>query len=161
MSLPAATIRRLLNVPQVAATWVGGGRRLDSSEEVFCAAWLDPKDQGVRSMEVGQFPPTPEQLMRLLVQAIEYPRHPQAQPCRPHTIIVDDRELQFFLRGVVAPLDIQVEYQAHIPLLDEFFEFIAAEVTSDDVDIEVLPLNMFPSTHRKLGNLLNWTSGGA
>ncbi|MFN4067130.1 MAG: DUF6930 domain-containing protein [Thermosynechococcus sp.] len=160
MSLPAATIRRLLNVPQVAAIWVGGGRSLDSkNDEVFCAAWLDPKDQGVRSMEVGQFPPTPEHLTRLLVQAIEYPRHPQAQPCRPYTIIVDDRELQFFLRGVVAPLDIQVEYQAHIPLLDEFFEFIAAEVTSDDEDIEVLPpeyISVYKQKIREFGQLDIW-----
>ncbi|BAC08201.1 DUF6930 domain-containing protein [Thermosynechococcus vestitus] len=154
MRLPTATIRRLLNLPQVADIWVGGGRSLNSdNDEVFCAAWLDPKEQLVRTMEIRQFPPTPEQLMRLLVQAIESPHHPQAQPCRPHAIIVDDRELQFFLRGVVAPLDIQVEYQARVPLLDDFFELMAAEVTSDDPDLEGLPREYVPLYKRKIREL--------
>lgn len=160
MSLPAATIRRLLNVPQVATVWVGGGRSLDSdNDEVFCAAWLDPEAQAIRSMEIGQFPPRPEQLMRLLVQAIEHPRHFDCEPCRPHTIIVDDRELQFFLRGVVAPLDIRVEYQAPIPLLDEFFEFIAAELNSDEEEVEVLPpeyVSLYTQKVREFAQLDIW-----
>ncbi|RMH66614.1 MAG: hypothetical protein D6676_04860 [Cyanobacteria bacterium J003] len=152
MNLPTATIRRLLNLPQVAAIWVGGGRSLGTdNDEAFCAAWLDPKEQVIRSMGIGQFPPTPEQLTRLLVQAIEYPRHPEAQPCRPDAIIVDDRELQFFLRGVVAPLDIQVEYQAQVPPLDDFFEFMAAAATRDDQNVKVLPREYVPLYKQKIG----------
>ncbi|MDM7327318.1 MAG: hypothetical protein P3X23_009430 [Thermosynechococcus sp. Uc] len=154
MSLPAATIRRLLNVPQVSSAWVGGGRSLDKiNDRVFGAAWLDPEDQAIRSMELSQLPPTPEHLMRLLVEAIEHPRHFECEPCRPHTIIVDDRELQFFLRGIVAPLDIQVEYQAHIPLLDEFFEFITATTTDNAEDIELLPREYIPLYKQKVKEL--------
>ncbi|WP_298975865.1 DUF6930 domain-containing protein [uncultured Thermosynechococcus sp.] len=154
MSLPAATIRRLLNVPQVSTVWLGGGRSLDRiNDTVFGAAWLDPQDQAIRSMELSQLPPTPEQLTRLLVQAIEHPRHLACEPCRPHTIIVDDRELQFFLRGVVAPLDIQVEYQAQIPLLDEFFEFITAKATDEAEDVELLPREYIPLYKQKVKEL--------
>jgi hypothetical protein len=52
---------------------------------------------------------------------MEYPHSP-APPARPQKIVVCDREIQFFLRGVLQDLDIVVEYVQDLPLIDEIFQ---------------------------------------
>jgi len=139
VTLPAATCRRLLNLPQFPTVWVGGVCAFVADDtEAYCGAWLDANSQSVRSMEVVEHPFSKQQLMRLLVQAMEHP-HPKNSPCRPQTIIVNDLELQFFLRGILLPLEIEVQYSKDIPLLQEFFAFMESELIDEAEEQDVLP----------------------
>ena len=69
-----------------------------------------------------------EAVARSLLQAMEHPQGP-AEPSRPHRIVVNDRELQFFLRGVLQDLEIDVAYRAKLPWVDEIFEHLLSQVT--------------------------------
>jgi hypothetical protein len=54
------------------------------------------------------------------MRAMEYPHSP-AKPARPQKIVVKDREIQFYLRGVLQDLDIVIDYVPELPLIDELF----------------------------------------
>lgn len=58
--------------------------------------------------------------MRTLIRAMESPHNP-ARPGRPKKILVRNREIQFFLRGVLQDLDIEIDYVPALPLIDEVF----------------------------------------
>jgi hypothetical protein len=62
-----------------------------------------------------------EAVVRTLLQAMEYP-HNSGMPARPQKVLVRDRELQFFLRGVLQELNIVVDYAPELPLIDEIFQ---------------------------------------
>jgi hypothetical protein len=86
-----------------------------------CIIWMDGTEGFVRAMDMVAPDAGQEALVRTLLQAMEYP-HASAPPARPQKIVVSDRELQFYLRGVLQDLDITVDYAAALPLIDEFFE---------------------------------------
>lgn len=62
----------------------------------------------------------PEAVVRALLRAMEHPQGP-SKPARPSKIVVRDREIQFFLRGVLQELDIAIDYAPELPLIDELF----------------------------------------
>ncbi|MEO1211095.1 MAG: hypothetical protein AAFX78_16335 [Cyanobacteria bacterium J06638_20] len=131
--LTPATRRRLLKLRQVPSVWEGDRRLLGSnasnpllggeSSDVpgDCVLWVDGVDESVRAIDMIPSEAGPEAVVRTLLKAMETPTGPHAQPARPQRILVCNREMQFFLRGVLQDLDIAVEYTADLPLIDEIF----------------------------------------
>ncbi len=127
--LPQTTMRRLKKIQQIPSVWEGDRRPLsgirsnldpDLTEKGDCIIWVDGSEGLVRSMDVVSPEMGPEAVVRTLLRAIESPHNP-AKPATPQKIIVRDRELQFFLRGVLQNLDITVDYVPNLPLIDEIF----------------------------------------
>ena len=129
-ALSGTTRRRLQKLRQVPSVWEGDRRALSSSMAANieasrgqgeCIIWMDGTEGFVRAMEMVPSDAGQEAIVRALLQAMEYP-HASAPPARPQKIVVSDRELQFYLRGVLQDLDITVDYAADLPLIEEFFE---------------------------------------
>jgi len=132
-TLPPTTKSRLQKIPLTNVVWEGDRRPLGSmashldgvqSLEDNCIIWVDGSEGAVRAMDVVANEMGMEAVVRTLLRAIESPHHP-TQPSRPQKIVVRDREIQFFLRGVLQDLDISVEYKPQLPLIDRLFEGFA------------------------------------
>ena len=128
--LPPTTKRRLKNIPQTSTVWEGDRRPLgnmashlerDLDDSGECIIWVDGSEGSVRAMDVVPTHLGMEAVVRTLLRAIESPHHP-AQPTRPQKIIVRNREIQFFLRGALQGLNINIEYSPDLPLIDQLFE---------------------------------------
>jgi hypothetical protein len=128
-SLPPNTLRRLKKLPQNNSVWEGDYRKLsgvnselepDPDAEGECIIWVDGSEGMVRAVDFFSSEMGLEAVVRTLLRAIEHPHSP-AQPCLPQKIVVKDRQLQFFLRGVLQNLNISIEYVPQLPLLDELF----------------------------------------
>jgi hypothetical protein len=129
-ALNRSTRRRLMQLRQVPSVWEGDRRLLapdvalarDSGTrgQGECIMWVDGTEGLVRAMDVVSVDTGPEAIVRTLLQAMEYP-HSSTQPARPQKIVVCNREIQFFLRGVLQDLDISVDYVPDLPLIDEIF----------------------------------------
>lgn len=127
-TLSRSTWRRLQNLHQVSSVWEGARRllpaiessELTSSKQGDCILWVDGVQGVIRAMDVVAPDAGPEAIVRTLLQAMESPPSP-AKPARPQKIVVCDREIQFFLRGVFQQLGIIIEYAPELPLVDEIF----------------------------------------
>jgi hypothetical protein len=128
-ALPQTTMRRLKKIPQNSSVWEGDRRPLSGggSEENNnhkdsreCIIWVDAVEGLVRAMDVVPAEMGPEAVVRTLLRAIENPHGP-AKPARPQKIVVQNREIQFFLRGAIKDLEINVDYVPELPLIDELF----------------------------------------
>ncbi|MDX2212693.1 MAG: hypothetical protein SFY66_05325 [Oculatellaceae cyanobacterium bins.114] len=127
-ALNRSTRRRLQQLRQIPSVWEGDRRVLathlnmepDSSMRGECIIWVDGSEGLVRAMDVVPSDTGPEAIVRTLLRAMEYP-HSSTRPARPQKIVVCDREIQFFLRGVLQELDIVVDYVPELPLIDEIF----------------------------------------
>ena len=117
-TLPPTTESRLQKIPLFNVVWEGDRLPLGSMAAHFegvrnvddqCIIWLDGSEGVVRAMDLISDDMGMEAIVRTLLRAIESPHHPN-QPCRPQKIVVRDREIQFFLRGVLQDLEIEVEY---------------------------------------------------
>ncbi len=127
--LNQATRRRLQKLPQSPSVWEGDRCPLSSglaasldAENITkgeCILWVDGSEGMIRAMDVVPQETGQEAMVRTLLRAMETP-HSFAKPARPQKIVVRNRETQFFLRGVLQDLDIKVEYEAELPLIDEF-----------------------------------------
>lgn len=121
-----STRRRLQKLTQIASVWEGDRRPLaaqkqESSEaKGECILWVDGSQGIVRAMDVVASETGPEAIVRTLLRAMEHPNNP-AKPARPQKIVVRDRELQFFLRGVLQELEIVIDYVPNLPLIDELY----------------------------------------
>ncbi len=125
-----STRRRLQNLPQIPSVWEGD-RRLLSADPMMgmesdgegkrdCVLWVDGTQGVVRAMDLVAAETGPEAVVRILLRAMEYPHSP-GRPSRPQKIVVKDREIQFFLRGVLQELEIAIEYAPDLPVIDEIF----------------------------------------
>ncbi|AFZ14860.1 hypothetical protein Cri9333_4055 [Crinalium epipsammum PCC 9333] len=127
-ALNQSTRRRLSNLHQTPSVWEGDRRPISGlTDDDFednrggeCIVWVDGVEGVVRGMEVVPSEMGPEAIVRTLLKAMEHPQSP-ATPARPQKIVVRDREIQFYLRGVLQDLDIAVEYAPELPLIDELF----------------------------------------
>ena len=138
-ALPTTTKSRLQKIPQAIGTvWEGDRRPLGSMASHLdlglenggeCIIWVDGSEGAVRAMDVVGEDMGIEAVVRTLLRAIESPHHP-GQPHRPQKIVVRDREIQFFLRGVLQDLDINIEYSPQLPLIDRLFASFS-EVAED------------------------------
>jgi hypothetical protein len=134
-ALNRATRRRLMKLPQIPSVWEGDRRSLrpglrlveenwaDSSDtaEGECVLWIDGSQGLVRAMDMVPEESGHESIVRTLLRAMEYPHSP-GKPARPQKIVVRDREIQFYLRGVLQELEIAVEYVQELPLIEEIFQ---------------------------------------
>ncbi len=127
--LNRSTLRRLKNLPRIPSVWEGDRRSLstdsqsEADEEITnneCIIWVDGSQGMVRSMDMVSSDMGPEAIVRTLLRAIEHPQSPTPAAC-PQKIVVKDRQIQFFLRGVLQDLEIAVEYVPDLPLIDEIF----------------------------------------
>ncbi|HBL57194.1 MAG TPA: hypothetical protein DDZ80_01045 [Cyanobacteria bacterium UBA8803] len=123
------TRRRLKKLQQLPSVWEGDRRPLlafsdttepDTEGSSECILWVDGSEGIVRSMDVVPKEMGPEAIVRALLRAMEHPQSP-ARPARPSKIVVRDREIQFFLRGVLQDLEISIDYVPDLPLIDELF----------------------------------------
>lgn len=130
------TIERLKKIPQSDSVWEGDRRSLPlprhqgsnliqiadhiAKDKPQCIVWVDGSQGFVRVMEMVEANVGPEAIVRALVQAIEFPQSP-SQPSRPQKIVVSDRSLQFYLRGVLQSLDITVEHAERLPVAEALF----------------------------------------
>jgi hypothetical protein len=130
MTLSASTIKRLQRLPQVPGVWEGARLELpgklglsfdNESDERQMIIWMDGTEGTVRSLESVGMEMGPEAMVRSLLRAMENPQGPYP-PVRPQKIVVSDREEQFYLRGVLCDLGIDVEYVAKLPLVEQLVE---------------------------------------
>jgi hypothetical protein len=126
-SLNRSTRRRLQKLNQIPCVWEGDRRPLSAQAQQpetgangECILWVDGSQGIVRAMDVVARETGPEAIVRTLLQAMEHPNSP-AKPARPQKIVVRDREIQFFLRGVLQDLEIAIEYEPYLPLIDELY----------------------------------------
>lgn len=129
-ALNRSTRRRLQKLPQSSSVWEGDRCALGSRASIAdiganskgdeCILWVDGTDAAVRSMELVSSDAGPEVIVRGLLRSMESPHSP-ARPSRPKKILVRNREIQFYLRGVLQDLDITVDYVPELPLIDEIF----------------------------------------
>ena len=128
-SLPLSTQQRLKKLPQIPSVWEGDRRPLsgmqkgveiDDDAKGDCILWVDGSEGFVRSMDIVSPEMGIEAVVRTLLKAIENPHSP-AKPARPQKIVVRNREIQFFLRGALQSLDINIDYVPELPLIDELF----------------------------------------
>lgn len=163
-TLNRSTLRRLKKLKQSNAVWEGDRRTLpakirqqqESSNIIqlhslgddskpHCILWVDGSMGMVRSMDVVESAVGQEAFVRALLQAIEHPQSP-AQPSLPQKILVCDRELQFYLRGVLQDLGISVEYIERLPLIDEIFSHILESFTENP---PVVPERFAAALHKQ------------
>ena len=117
-AISPSTQRRLKQLPQLSTVWEGDRRNMSQLVEAAeltddqrreLIVWVDGVECMVRSMEVVNGTMGSEAIVRALIKAMEAPQ-PPAIPARPQKIVVRDRQLQFYLRGVLQDLEIVVEY---------------------------------------------------
>jgi hypothetical protein len=128
-SLPKSICRRLQNLQQLPSVWEGDRRPIqsppqsegESEAKGDCILWVDGSEGVVRAMDMVNPATGPEGIVRTLLRAMEHPHSP-ARPARPQKIVVKDREILFFLRGVLQDLDIHLDYAPELPLIDDIFE---------------------------------------
>lgn len=129
--LSPTTLRRLQKLPQIPCVWEGDRRsvaldpelldpEMGEGDEGECILWVDGSEGVVRAMDMASASRGLDAVVRTLLRAMEHPHNP-AQPARPQKIVVRDREVLFFLRGVLQDLDITLEYVPDLPLIDEIF----------------------------------------
>ena len=133
-ALPNTTKSRLKKIPQVPGVVWEGDRRplgsiaahLDPALEAHgeCIIWVDGSEGAVMAIDMVSANMGIEAVVRTLLRAIESPHHP-GKPHRPQKIVVRDREIQFFLRGALQGLDINIEYSPQLPLIDRLFDSFA------------------------------------
>jgi hypothetical protein len=140
-SFNRSTSRRLKKLAQIPSVWEGDRRPLSSPNQFSdpdakgeCILWVDYSQGIVRGMDVVASDIGPEAIVRTLMQAMEHPQSP-ARPARPQRIVVKDREIQFYLRGVLQDLDIAIDYAPELPLIDELFRGFADILDSQTPDL--------------------------
>ncbi|OUL31628.1 hypothetical protein [Nostoc sp. 106C] len=141
-SFNRSTSRRLKKLSQIPSVWEGDRRPLSSSQtqprdaegKGDCILWVDGSQGIVRGMDVVGSDTGPEAVVRTLMRAMEHPHSP-AKPARPQRIVVRDREIQFYLRGVLQDLDIAIDYAPELPLIDELFRSFGEILDSQIPDL--------------------------
>jgi hypothetical protein len=108
--------------------WPSGGEQND------CILWVDSNHGTVRGITIVPASSGYEPVVRTLIQAIETPQG-ALPPARPRKIVVRDREIQFYLRGALQGLDIEIEYVPELPLIDELFNALqqSSELTEAEL----------------------------
>lgn len=165
IALTPSTCRRLQQLPQPGESIWEGDRRVlpiplhqgsspnQSSPE--CILWVDGSEGMVRSMEMVSPEMGPEAIVRALLQAMEAPPAP-SQPSRPHKIVVCDREIQFYLRGVLQNLEIDIEYRPQLPLIDHLFQQMAQEMAQHISQVAPEYLTFLSKSAEKIWQIQPW-----
>ncbi len=168
-ALNASTQRRLKQLPYVPSVWEGDRRRLNQGaptandwadpgagpSEGDCILWVDGSQGIVRAMDVVPPDSGPEAVVRTLLKAMEYPHNP-ANPARPQKIVVRDREILFFLRGVLQNMDITLDYVPDLPLIDEIFRSFEDAIGSRPPQLPPAYLESLPQKALEVWTAAPW-----
>ncbi|MEM9924033.1 MAG: hypothetical protein AAF915_09825 [Cyanobacteria bacterium P01_D01_bin.50] len=162
-SFSRSTIRRLKKLPQIPSVWEGDRRLLsssstsgeDSQEKSECILWVDAQEGIVRGMDVVNQKAGPEAVVRTLMRAIESPQSP-AKPARPQKIVVQDREIQFYLRGVLQDIDIVIDRVPELPLIDELFRGFSEVIDNQIPDLPPQYANLLLKKAFAIWKLAPW-----
>jgi hypothetical protein len=163
-AISPSTQRRLQQLPQLPTVWEGDRRKMvqlvdeseledNGSRELI--VWVDGVECIVRSMEVVNESMGSEAIVRALIKAMEAPQSP-SQPARPQKIIVRDRQVQFYLRGVLQDLEIVVEYVPELPIIDELFSRFAEMAGTGKAKLPRKYLDLLKAAARELWDLAPW-----
>jgi hypothetical protein len=171
-AISPSTQRRLQQLPQLSSVWEGDRRyvaelvqelELDrdaapdrSQQRRELIVWVDGIDCVVRSMEVVNATMGNEAIVRALIKAMESPQAP-SQPARPQKIVVRDRQLQFYLRGVLQDLEIVVEYVPELPIVDELFQRFTDLAGARAPKLPRRYLESLKATAREIWTLAPWS----
>ena len=164
-AISPSTQRRLQQLPQVPSVWEGDRRyveqlveaaELEDNERRELIVWVDGVECVVRSMEVVNATMGTEAIVRALIKAMEAPQ-PPSQPARPQKIIVRDRQLQFYLRGVLQDLDIVVDYVPQLPVVDELFHRFTDMAGARTPKLPRKYLELLRATAREIWDLAPWS----
>ncbi len=165
-AISLSTQRRLQQLPQIPSVWEGDRRHVDRLVEELeldnnedrreLIVWVDGVEGVVRSMEVVNPAMGNEAIVRALIKAMEAPQAP-SQPARPQKIIVRDRQLQFYLRGVLQDLEIVVEYVSELPIVDELFHRFADMAGLRTPKLQRKYLDLLKATAREIWDLAPWS----
>jgi hypothetical protein len=117
--------------------------------------WVDGVECIVRSMEVVNETMGSEAIVRALIKAMEAPQAP-SQPARPQKIIVRDRQLQFYLRGVLQDLEIVVEYVPELPIINELFHRFTEMSAVGTPKLPRKYLDLLKAEAREIWDLAPW-----
>ena len=141
-NLNRTTCRRLQKLNQTSSVWEGDrgsltegrlslvGENEDAGAQDYIL-WVDGAEAAVRSMDLVSTSAGQEAVVRSLLKAMENPHSP-CRPSRPQKVIVRDRETQFYLRGVLNDLDIDVEYSPDLPIIDEVIRGLSNFLGGDE-----------------------------
>ncbi len=160
-----STQRRLQQLPQIPCVWEGDRRQVDRLVDELeledddlreLIIWVDGVEGVVRSMEVVNHTMGTEAIVRALIKAMEYPQ-PPAQPARPQKIIVRDRQLQFYLRGVLQNLEIIIDYVPELPIIDELFHRFSDLTGTRAPKLQRKYLNLLEATAIEIWKLAPWS----
>jgi hypothetical protein len=157
MNLSPATIRRLNRFPQVSNVWEGAKIYLptpiSTGDNHHMVIWMDATEGTARSLETTEG--GHEALVRGLLKAIEHPQGPFPQ-IRPKKVLVNDREAQFYLRGILRDLEITVEYAAELPMVEHLFSRF--EEFHQNQTPEILPVydRLLRSAAEELWDVAPW-----
>jgi hypothetical protein len=165
-AISPSTQRRLQQLPQLPNVWEGDRRYVaelvtaadleDNENHRELIVWVDGIDCVVRSMQVVSATMGKEAIVRALIEAMEAPQSP-AQPARPQKIIVRDRQLQFYLRGVLQDLGIVIEYVAELPVVDELFHRFADMASARSPKLPRRYLDLLKTAAREIWDLAPWS----
>ncbi len=165
-AISLSTQRRLQQLPQIPSVWEGDRRHVDRLVEELeldntedrreLIVWVDGVEGVVRSMEVVNPAMGAEAVVRALLKAMEAPQAP-SQPARPQKIIVRDRQLQFYLRGVLQDLEIAIEYAPDLPIIDELFHRFADLAGVRTPKLQRKYLDSLKQTAREIWDLAPWS----
>ncbi|MBP0013811.1 MAG: hypothetical protein J7525_11960 [Roseofilum sp. SID3] len=160
ITLTPSTCRRLQQLPQPGESIWEADRRiipiaLKEGFQPECILWVDGSEGVVRSMEMVNPQTGPEALVRALLKAMEAPPAP-SQPSRPKKIVVCDREIQFYLRGVLQDLDIDIEYRPQLPLIEHLFQQMAEEVIQQTPHVAPKYLTFLSKSAEKIWQVQPW-----
>lgn len=168
ITLSPATLRRLRKIKQSPVIWEGArcsiteepkrqklanviSLRIEPSDQPECVLWVDATSGVIRMMEMVEPASGNEVMVRSLIQAIEAPQS-NLPPLRPHKIVVNDRQIQFYMRGILQELDITVEFAEQLPLIEEIlYNFIEQTTNTPDP----IPLELAPQLYAKTNALWN------
>jgi hypothetical protein len=125
--LPKTTLQQLLKLPQRPTVWEGDrftlGQVVKDEPSQDLVLWMDLESQMILGSAILESSQPIEALLPSLLQAMQQPLAARQGPGlgRPKTLRVRTRELQFFLRGALQGLDIEVTHAEQLPLLDAVF----------------------------------------
>ncbi|WP_017305008.1 DUF6930 domain-containing protein [Spirulina subsalsa] len=169
-NFPPNTLRRLQKLPQIPSVWEGDRRTLNDIGEIQqlsfdggesstpsgdCILWVDGSEGVVRSVDLVSSEMGVEAIARSLLRAMENPQG-VAQPGRPQKIVVRDREIQFFLRGALQDLDINIDYVPDLPLIDELFRSFAAMNSASPPRLPAPYLELLSKVAEELWDFCPW-----
>ncbi|MCW6038679.1 hypothetical protein K4A83_20730 [Spirulina subsalsa FACHB-351] len=169
-NFPPNTLRRLQKLPQIPSVWEGDRRTLADIGELQqlsldggetsttngdCILWVDGSEGVVRSVDLVSSEMGVEAIARSLLRAMENPQG-GSQPARPQKIVVRDREIQFFLRGALQDLDINIDYVPDLPLIDELFRSFAAMNSAKRPRLPAPYLELLSNVAEELWELCPW-----